>query len=86
MPRTEASSSFDRDKLEKEVLDTVVALYTSSENEERDVSYVANELRISALKARKLLITASDRYHNLYYHSAIASQIQSLFRQGKTIN
>lgn len=77
--------AFNREKLEKEVLDAVVKLFNSRENEQRDISFVADALGISALKARKLLITAGERNHMVYYSSPLSEQIRKLYAQGKTV-
>ncbi len=77
--------AFNREKLEKEVLDAVVKLFNSRENEQHDISFVADALGISALKARKLLITAGERNHMVYYSSPLAEQIRRLYAQGKTV-
>lgn len=78
-------SAFNREKLEKEVLDAVVKLFNSRENEQHDISFVADALGISALKARKLLITAGERNHKVYYSSPLSEQIRELYAQGKTV-
>ena len=77
-------AAFDREKLEKEVLDAVVKLFNSRENEQHDISFVADALGISALKARKLLITAGERNRTVYYTSPLTEQIRELCAQGKT--
>ena len=78
---------FDRDRLETEILKTVVELYESDDNKLHEVKYVADELEISALKARKLLITAGERAGdvNLYYRSDLSEAIQHLYVNGKSV-
>ncbi len=84
MPRSKKNPDFDRDKLEEEILKTVVELYNCEENRNHDVSYVAEELGMSALKARKLLITAGERFGKVYYSTALSAAIQSLKAEGKS--
>lgn len=85
MPRPKNNPDFDPAKLESEVLKTVVDLYNSSSNPNHDISFIADELQISDLKARKLLITAGERDKHAYYSSPVATQVQSLRAEGKTI-
>lgn len=72
-------SAFNREKLENEVLDAVVKLFNSRGNEQHDVSLAAVALGISALKARKLLITAGERNRTMYYSSPLSEQIRGLY-------
>lgn len=85
MPRPKNNPNFDPAKLEAEVLKAVVDLYLSSSNPNHDVSYVADELGISALKARKLLITADERNGSTYYDSPLATNIKQMKEEGKTV-
>ena len=61
MPRPKNNPTFDPEKLEEEVLKSVVELFNAPDNPNHDVAYIADELQISDLKARKLLITAGER-------------------------
>lgn len=61
MPRHKNNLSFDPALLEAEVLKTVVDLFNDLSNQNHDISFIADELQISDLKARKLLITAGVR-------------------------
>ena len=85
MPRAKNNPAFDPDKLEAEVYKTVVELFNSPSNPNHDVSFVAGELQISDLKARKLLITAGERDGKTYYTSPLATRIQTLRAEGKTL-
>lgn len=85
MPRPKNNPDFDPAKLESEVLKAVVDLFNSPSNPNHDISFIADELQISDLKARKLLITAGERDKKTYYNSHLAAQIQSLRAEGKTI-
>ncbi len=85
MPRPKNNPNFDPGKLEAEVLKAVVELYLSPDNPNHDISYVAEELGISALKARKLLITADARNGTRHYESPLAEQIRRLKSEGKTV-
>lgn len=82
MPRSRNNPGFDRDKLEEEILKTVVELFNCGANRNHDVSYIADELDMSALKARKLLITAGDRSGRVYYSTALSAAIQRLKAEG----
>lgn len=83
MSKPKSNPDFNRDKLEAEVLKTVVDIYESSEKHE--VSYVADALEMSDLKVRKLLITAGERFGESYYESELADEIQCLKASGKTV-
>ena len=85
MPRPKNNPSFDPAKLEAEVLKTVVELFNAPDNPNHDVSFIADELQISDLKARKLLITAGERDKRIYYTSPLAVQVQKLRAEGKTL-
>ncbi len=49
------------------------------------ISFIADELQISDLKARKLLITAGERDKHIYYSSPLSDQVQGLRAKGKTV-
>lgn len=85
MSRPKNNPDFDPAKLEAEVLRAVVDLFIAPSNPNHDISFIADELQISDLKARKLLITAGERYGHTYYTSPLAAQIQALRGVGKTI-
>ena len=85
MARPKNNPDFNRDKLEAEVLWTVVNIYMSADNKNHEVSFVADALEMSDLKARKLLITAGERFGERYYESKIAEEIQVLKASGKTV-
>ena len=85
MPRPKNNPDFDPAMLESEVLKTVVDLFNAPSNPNHDISFIADELQISDLKARKLLITAGERDKKTYYNSSLAAQIQALRSEGKTI-
>ena len=85
MPRPKNNPDFDPAKLEAEVLKTVVDLFKFPSNPNHDISFIADELQISDLKARKLLITAGERDGHPYYMSPLATRIQGLRREGKTL-
>lgn len=87
MSRPKNNPGFDRDKLEAEILKTVVEVFISKENVKKEVSYVAEMLEISALKARKLLITAGERAGDsgAYYTTPIADAVQYMHHSGMSI-
>lgn len=85
MARPKKKVVYDQDLLEREILKAVVELYTSAENSDRDVSFVADELDISALKARKLLITAGERTGYQYYTSPLYEKVRLLKKQGRSV-
>ena len=78
---------FDRDKLEAEILKTVVEVYKSPVNTSKSINFVAETLEFSALKARKLLITAGEREGDptLYYSTGWSETVQRLYKEGKDI-
>ena len=69
--------------LMNELLDGVVALWTSEE--EPELKAVAEEVEISPAKLRKLLITAGERDHASYFSSAIADMVLRMSREGKSV-
>ena len=85
MPRHKNNPTFDPAKLEAEVLKTVIELFNSKDNPNHDISFIADELQISDLKARKLLITAGERDKHIYYSSPLADQIQTLRAEGRSL-
>ena len=85
MARPKNNPDFDPAKLEAEILKAVVDLFNSPSNPNHDISFIADELQISDLKARKLLITAGERDKHAYYSSPVATQVQSLRAEGNTI-
>lgn len=85
MARPKNNPDFNRDRLESEVLKMVVDIYMSADNKNHEVSFVADALDMSDLKARKLLITAGERFGERYYESGIADEIRMLRIQGKTV-
>ena len=78
---------FDRDKLEAEILKTDVEVYKSPKNTSKSINFVAETLEFSALKARKLLITAGEREGDaaLYYSTGWSETVQRLYKEGKDI-
>ena len=85
MPRPKNNPGFDPAKLEEEMLKTVVELFNSSSNPNHDISFIAEELQISDLKARKLLITAGVRDGETYYSSPMADQVLRLWKEKKRL-
>ena len=85
MPRHKNNPSFDPALLEAEVLKTVADLFNDLSNQNHDISFIADELQISDLKARKLLITAGERDKHIYYSSPLADQIQTLRAEGRSL-
>ena len=85
MPRPKNNPTFDPEKLEAEVLKSVVELFNAPDNPNHDISFIADELQISDLKARKLLITAGERDNHIYYSSPLAAQVQKIRAEGKTV-
>lgn len=75
MSRNKKKPGFDSAKITQEYINQVVEFYLAS-----DVSLrkVADEFKITILKARKILITAG------VYESEIAEEIQALRSEGKT--
>ena len=69
--------------LMNELLDGVVALWTSEE--EPELKAVAEEVVISPAKLRKLLITAGERDHASYFSSPIADMVLRMSREGKSV-
>ena len=69
--------------LMNELLDGVVALWTSEE--EPELKAIAEEVEISPAKLRKLLITASIRDHASYFSSPTADAVLRMSREGKSV-
>lgn len=85
MSRHKNNPSFNPALLEAEVLKIVVDLFNDPSNLNHDINFIADELQISDLKARKLLITAGERDKHIYYSSPLADQVQRLRTEGKTV-
>ena len=64
---------------------TVIELFNSKDNPNHDISFIADKLQISDLKARKLLITAGEQDKHIYYSSPLADQIQTLRAEGRSL-
>lgn len=69
--------------LMNELLDGVVALWTSEE--EPELKAIAEEVEISPSKLRKLLITAAERDHTPYFSSTTADAVLRMSREGKSV-
>ena len=69
--------------LMNELLDGVVALWTSEE--EPELKAIAEEIELSPAKLRKLLITAAERDHTTYFSSPAADHIRRLRAEGKSV-
>ncbi len=84
MPRKKSNLDYSRDKLEAEILKTVVEVYESENNKSHSVNFVAENLEISTLKARKLLITAGERAGDIkkYYSTELSDAVQRLYYEG----
>ena len=72
----------EAERLMNELLDEVVAAWTTEE--EPEIKTVAEETELSPAKIRKLLITAGERDKTTYYDSSTATQILLLYHQGKS--
>ena len=70
-------------RLMNELLDEVVGLWESEE--EPELKAVAEEIRLSPAKLRKLLITAGERDHTSYFSSPNADMVLKLKREGKSV-
>ena len=66
-----------------ELLDGVVALWTSEE--EPELKAIAEEIELSPAKLRKLLITAVERDHASYFSSPTSDLVLKLKREGKSV-
>ncbi len=66
---------YDPKKVMKELLDTVSEIY----HDTGELKLTAEEIGMSALKVRKLLITAGE------YESKLADEVGELFREGKSV-
>ena len=72
----------DAERLMNELLDELVALWTSEK--EPELKTTAEEVSMSAAKVRKLLITAGVRDNTTYYESSTADHVLKLWREKKT--
>ena len=75
MARPKTKQVYDTEKIMKELLAAVVDSY----EETGELKLTAEEFGMSALKIRKLLITAGA------YHNDLSDQVNDLFAQGKTV-
>ena len=66
---------YDPKKVMKELLDTVSEIY----HDTGELKLTAEEIGMSVLKVRKLLITAGE------YESKLADEVGELFREGKSV-
>lgn len=66
-----------------ELLDGVVALWTSEEKPE--LKAIAEDVEISPAKLRKLLITAAERDQTPYFSSPTADAVLRMSREGKSV-
>ncbi len=55
---------------EKDTGKGFIELFNSKDNPNHDISFIADELQISDLKARKLLITAGERDKHIPWSGA----------------
>ena len=69
--------------LMNELLDGVVALWTSEE--EPELKAIAEDVEISPAKLRKLLITAAERDQTPYFSSPTAEAVLRMSREGKSV-
>lgn len=74
----------DAERLMNELLDELVALWTSEK--EPELKTTAEEVSMSAAKVRKLLITAGVRDNTTYYESSTADHVLKLWREKKTVD
>lgn len=75
MPRLRKNPAYDADRIMKELMAAVAESY----EENGELKLTAEEFSMSALKVRKLLITAG------VYSSEISDEINMLYSQGKTV-
>ena len=68
------TKKYNADRIMKALVDAAVEAY----NETGELKLAAEELSMSALKIRKLLITAG------VYHSEVSDEVNRLFREGKS--
>lgn len=85
MPRPRKKPDYDAGKLMDQLIDEIVNVYLhpqeslSNENERTPLNVLAEEFSLSALKVRKLLVTAG------VYDSPICRRVQELYAVGKTV-
>ena len=87
MARPLKKPDFNSDKLQKAILDMVVDAYENggSDKNHRSVEAVADELQMSRLKVRKILITAGVREQRTIFDSELGNEVLALYRNGKSI-
>ena len=85
MPRPRKKPDYDAKKLMDQLIDEIVNAYLhpqkllSDENGRTPLNVLAEEFSLSALKVRKLLVTAG------VYDSPICRKVQELFAAGKAV-
>lgn len=77
MARPLKKPDYNTDQLQKAVMDMVVDVYENSgaDKAHRSVEAVADELQMSRLKVRKILITAGEREHQTIFESEIGEEV-----------
>jgi len=75
MAKTKKKPDYDAEKIMKELLEAVVESYEQA----GELNLTAQEFGISALKIRKLLITAG------VYHSEVSDKVNILYASGKSL-
>ena len=73
----------DSQRLMNTLLDEVVSLWT--EQEKPELKAIAEECELSPAKLRKLLITAGERDHVVYFSSPTADHVLSLYHKGTSM-
>lgn len=86
MARPLKKPDYNCDQLQKTVMDMVVDVYENSGSDKahRSVEAVADELQMSRLKVRKILITAGQQEHRTIFDSEIGEEVLSLYHNGKS--
>ena len=86
MARPLKKPDYNSDQLQKAVMDMVMDVYENSSPDKahRSVEAVADELQMSRLKVRKILISAGEREHRTFFESEIGEEVLSLYHNGKS--
>lgn len=74
----------DAQRLMNELLDMTVQVWTSEK--EPELKSIAEEVEISPAKVRKLLITAGERDHTVYYSSPVADTVLRMSKEDKSVD
>lgn len=88
MARPKKKPKYDSDALNKDLLSALVESYNTLDGEGKHPSIrtLAKQYNISALKVRKLLITAVARQMDIDFDMPIAKRVQAMYAEGMDVD